>query len=174
MAAGITEGQELRRMGSGMVIVAAAAILAVMAIVVTARYGVTEWAYALTFGALILVGEMVQFRVDGIRNRAPIATSAALGYAMLRGPSLGLPPDVAQVAAVTAIATVGGILPRAIAGLPSDVVVSCRRGISVACAAAVFAALTPARLIWTGHWSDAIWIGGAMLAAVLSAASAMR
>ncbi|WP_329480716.1 response regulator receiver protein [Kribbella sp. NBC_01510] len=169
MAAGFTEGQELRRMGSGVVIVAAGVILAAIAIVVTARYGVTEWAYALTFGALITIGEMVQFRVDRIRNRAPIATSAALGYAMLRGPSLGLPPDVAQVAAVTAIATVGGILPRAIAGLPSDVVVSCRRGISVACAAAVFAALTPRDLIWTGHWADAIWIGGAMLAAVLSA-----
>ncbi|WP_328518792.1 HD-GYP domain-containing protein [Kribbella sp. NBC_00359] len=169
MAAGFTEGQELRRMGSGVVIVAAGAILAVIAIVVTARYGVTEWAYALTFGALIAIGEMVQFRVDRIRNRAPIATSAALGYAMLRGPSLGLPPDVAQVVAVTAIATAAGILPRAIAGLRSDVVVSCRRGISVACAAAVFAALTPTDLIWTGHWSDAIWIGGAMLAAVLSA-----
>ncbi|MGY4769334.1 HD domain-containing phosphohydrolase [Kribbella sp. CWNU-51] len=169
MAAGFTEGQELRRMGSGVVIVAAGVILAVIAIVVTARYGVTEWAYALTFGALIAIGEMVQFRVDRIRNRAPIATSAALGYAMLRGPSLGLPPDVAQVAAVIAIATAAGILPRAIAGLRSDVVVSCRRGISVACAAAVFAALTPADLIWTGHWSDAIWIGGAMLAAVLSA-----
>jgi hypothetical protein len=169
MAAGTTEGLELRRMGSGIVIVLAGAILAVIAIVVTAREGVTEWSYALTFGVLITVGEMVQFRVDRIRNRAPIATSAALGYAMLRGPSLGLPPDVAQVVAVTAVATAAGILPRAIAGLRWDVVVSCRRVISVACAAAVFAALTPRDLIWTGHWSEAIWIGGAMLTAVLSA-----
>lgn len=169
MAVGMTEGLELRRMGSGVVIVAAGAVLAVVGVVVTARDGMTEWAYALTFGALIAIGEMVQFRVDRSRNRAPIATSAALGYAMLRGPSLDIPPDVAQVVAVTAVATVAGIVPRAIAGLWWDVVVSCRRGVSVACAAAVFAALAPRVLVWTGDWQDALWLAGAMIAAVLSA-----
>ncbi|WP_433160870.1 HD domain-containing phosphohydrolase [Kribbella sp. CA-247076] len=165
----MTEGLELRRMGSGVVIVAAGAALALIAIVLTARDGMTEWSYAVTFGALIAIGEMVQFRVDRIRNRAPIATSAALGYAMLRGPSVGVPPDVAQVVAVTAVATVAGLLPRAIAGLGWDIVVSCRRGISVACAAAVFSLLAPADLAWTGRWQDALWLSGAMLLGVLSA-----
>jgi hypothetical protein len=169
MAAGMTEGLELRRMGSGVVIVAAGAALAFIAIILTARNGMTEWSYALTFGALIAIGEMVQFRVDRIRNRAPIATSAALGYAMLRGPSVGIPPDVAQIVAVTAVATVAGLLPRAIAGLWWDIVVSCRRGISVACAAAVFAALVPSDLGWTGRWQDALWLAGAMLLGILAA-----
>ncbi|WP_329002251.1 response regulator receiver protein [Kribbella sp. NBC_00709] len=165
----MAEGLDLRRMGSGAVVVVAGAVLALFAIVLTARHGVTEWRYALVYGVLIAVGEMVQFRVDRIRNRAPIATSAALAYAVLRGPSVHVPPDVAQIIAVTAVATAAGILPRAIAGLRWDVVVSCRRGISVACAAAVFAGLTTPDLIWTGRWQDAIWIAGAMLAAVLSA-----
>ncbi|MGW6279479.1 HD-GYP domain-containing protein [Kribbella sp. NPDC055071] len=156
-------------MGSGVVILAVGVVLASVAIVTTARRGVTEWPYALTFGTLIAIGETVQFRVDRSRNRAPIATSAALGYAMLRGPSLGIPPDLAQVIAVTAVATAAGILPRAIAGLRWDVVVSCRRGISVASAAAVFEVLTPRDLVWTGRWSDAIWIAGAMMAALLTA-----
>ncbi|TCO45662.1 hypothetical protein EV646_108285 [Kribbella antiqua] len=169
MATGMTEGLELRRMGSGVVIVVAGAALAFVAIIMTARRGMTEWSFALTFGALIAIGEMVQFRVDRSRNRAPIATSAALGYAMLRGPSVAIPPDVAQIVAVTAVATVAGILPRAIAGLWWDVVVSCRRGVSVACAAAVFAALAPRDLAWTGRWQDALWLAGAMMAAVLSA-----
>jgi hypothetical protein len=156
-------------MGSGVVIVTAGAALSVFAIIVTARVGMTGWSYALTFGALIAIGEMVQFRVDRSRNRAPIATSAALGYAMLRGPSVAIPPDVAQIVAVTAVATCAGILPRAIAGLWWDAMVSCRRGISVACAAAVFAALTHRDLAWTGRWQDALWLAGAMMAAVLSA-----
>ena len=169
MATGPAEGLELRRMGSGVVIVSAGAALSLVAIIVTAREGMTGWSYALTFGALITIGEMVQFRVDRSRNRAPIATSAALGYAMLRGPSVAVPPDVAQIVAVTAVATAAGILPRAIAGLWWDAVVSCRRGISVACAAVVFAALAPGDLAWTGRWQDALWLAGAMMAAVLSA-----
>lgn len=169
MAGGMTEGLELRRMGSGVVIVLAGAGVAFAAIIVTAKHGVTEWSFALTFGALIAIGEMVQFRVDRSRNRAPIATSAALGYAMLRGPSVDFPPDVAQIVAVTAVATLAGIVPRATAGLWWDAVVSCRRGLSVACAAAVFAAIAPARVLWSGDWKDALWLGGAMVVAVLSA-----
>ena len=91
------------------------------------------------------IGEMVQFQVDRSRNRAPIATSAALGYAMLRGPEVAIPPDVAQIIAVVGLATLAGVLPRAIAGLRWDIVVSCRRVLSVACAAAVFAAVIAGR-----------------------------
>ncbi|NOL43501.1 response regulator receiver protein [Kribbella sandramycini] len=156
-------------MGSGVVILVVGGILAAVALVATLRHGVTEWSYALVFGALIAIGETVQFRVDRSRNRAPIATSAALGYAMLRGPSVGMPPELAQVIAVTAVATAAGIVPRAIAGLRWDIVVSCRRGISVACAAAVFEALTRRDLAWNGEWVEALWIAGAMMAGVLSA-----
>jgi hypothetical protein len=169
MAGGPSGTLDLRRMGSGVVIVLAGGGLALAAIVLTALRGMTEWPFALTFGFLIAAGEMVQFGVGGSRNRAPIATSAALGYAMLRGPSVDLSPDVAQVIAVTAVATIAGVVPRATAGMWWDAVVSSRRGLSIASAAAVFAALTPADLYWSGSSSDALRLAGTMLLAVLSA-----
>ncbi|ADB34227.1 response regulator receiver protein [Kribbella flavida DSM 17836] len=157
-------------MGSGVVIVLAGGCLGLTAVLITMGRGLSEWPVALAFGFLIAVGEMVQFRVDRSRNRAPIATSAALGYAMLRGPSVDVPPEVAQVIAVTAVATLAGILPRAVAGLWWDVVVSCRRLISVACAAVVFAAVTSPSLSWNGTWQHALPLALAMLLSVLTAA----
>jgi hypothetical protein len=159
-------------MGSGVVIVMAGGALGLAAVLITSSRGLTEWPFALAFGLLIAVGEMVQFRVDRSRNRAPIATSAALGYAMLRGPAVDVPPDVAQVIAVTAVATLAGVLPRAVAGLWWDVVVSCRRVISVAAAAVVFAAVTPLSLSWNGTWHHALPLALAMLLGVATAAGA--
>ena len=157
------------RLGSGVVIVLVGLGLGFAALLVTAENGVTEWPFVAAFGLLIAIGEMVQFKVDRSRNRAPIATSAALGYAMLRGPSLHVPPDVAQVIAVTSVATMIGVVPRAIAGLRWDIVVSNRRVLSVACAAAVFSAVIPDDLAWNGSWRHAIPLVGAMLLGVLTA-----
>lgn len=165
-----TDGLDLRQQGSGVVIVCTGAIVSIVALVLTFERGLTEWTYALVFGLLIAAGEMVQFRVDGARNRAPIATSAALGYAMLRGPALHFPPDVAQIIAVTAAGTALGIVPRAISGLWWDVVVSSRRVLSVACAAAVFELIVPHSMDWNGSWKHALPLTGAMLVAVLAAA----
>lgn len=164
-----TEGLDLRQHGSGIVIVMAGVGVAVVALAVTIERHVTEWTFALVFGLLIAAGEMVQFRVDRMRNRAPIATSAALGYAMLRGPAVHLPPDLAQIITVAAAGTVLGVVPRALAGMGWDAVVSCRRVLSVACAAAVFAALIPARLVWDRSWENALPMTAAMLGAVLAA-----
>jgi HD domain-containing protein len=164
-----TEGPELRQLGSGTVIVVAGASLALVALGLTADRGPTEWPFALVFGLLIAAGEMVQFRVDGIRNRAPIATSAALGYAMLRPPEVDHPPSLSQIVAVTAVATVTGIGPRVLAGMPWDPVVSSRRVLSVACAAAVFNVVTPDDLLWNGTARHALPLAGAMLLAVLAA-----
>lgn len=164
------EGPEPRQSGSGVVIVSLGVIVAAASLIVTAERGLTEWTYALVFGLLIAVGEMVQFRVDRMRNRAPIATSAALGYAMLRGPALDIPPHLAQVIAVTAAGTAFGILPRALAGLGWDAVVSCRRLLSVACAAAVMHVIVPRTVDWNGSWKHALPLTGAMLVAVLAAA----
>lgn len=166
---GESEGLGVRRPGSGMVVVIAGLGVGVAGLVVTARDGVTEWPFVLSFALLIAIGEMVQFRVDRSRNRAPIATSAALGYAMLRGPSVGVPPDVAQVVAVTAVATLVGVLPRAVAGLWWDAVVSSRRLLSVACTAVVFSAVTPPDLDWNGSWRNAFPLVLAMLLGVFTA-----
>jgi hypothetical protein len=62
-----------------------------------------------------------------------------------------------------------GVGPRALAGLRWDVVVSCRRVLSVACAAAVFAALIPADMTWNNSWRHALPIVLAMLLGVLTA-----
>jgi hypothetical protein len=168
MTATDAEGLD-RKLGSGVVIALAGLGLGFAALLVTARNGVTEWSFVLAFGFLIAIGEMVQFKVDRSRNRAPIATSAALGYAMLRGPSVGVPPDVAQIIAVTSVATMIGVAPRAIAGLRWDIVVSNRRVLSVACAAAVFSAVVPADLSWNGSWRHAVPLVLAMLLGVLTA-----
>ncbi|GAB3809726.1 HD-GYP domain-containing protein [Kribbella italica] len=160
-----------RLVGSGFVILLAGAVLGVSALGVTIRNGITEWQYALAFGVLIAVGEMVQFRVDSSRNRAPIATSAALGYALLRPPEVGIPPDVAQVVAVTGLATLAGVVPRMFVGLRWDLVVSCRRVLSVACAAAVFTAVVPGDLYWSGSAAHTVALTGVMLLAVLAAAT---
>lgn len=162
-------GLESRRLGSGMVILLAGAALGLTALLITVRQGVTEWPFAITFGLLVAIGEMVQFKVDSSRNRAPIATSAALGYAMLRGPSLETPPNVAQVVAVVGIATVLGVLPRIVTGLRWDVVVSCRRVLSVACAAAVFAAIIPSDTAWNGSWRHSVPLVATMVLSVLTA-----
>jgi hypothetical protein len=165
------ERRDLRQPGSGVVIVVAGVAMSIVAVILTAERHVSEWPYAVVFGLLIAVGEMVQFRVDRYRNRAPIATSAALGYAMLRGPALGIAPDPAQILAVTAVATVIGIIPRVMAALPWDAVVSSRRVLSVGAAAATFSAITPARLYWDGSWRHAFPLTGAMLVSVLAAAT---
>ncbi len=165
------DSPELRQLGSGVVIVIAGVVLSVMAVVLTAERHVTEWSYALVFGLLIAAGEMVQFRVDRVRNRAPIATSAALGYAMLRGPALDTPPTPAQILAVTAVATVIGAVPRVLSAMPWDAVVSSRRVLSVGAAAAVFSVVTPDRMAWNRSWTHAIPLTAAMLLSVLAAAT---
>lgn len=158
-----------RRLGTGIVLAFAGCVVGLVAVFLTARRGLSEWPFAVVFGLLIAVGEMVQFRVDSIRNRAPIATSAALGYVMLRGPALGVPPEVAQIVAVTGLATLAGLFPRAVAGLPWDLVISSRRVLSVACAAITFALVVPDDLAWNGTWTHAMALTGAMLLSVLSA-----
>lgn len=163
------EFEDPRRLGSGIVLAVAGCSVGLVAVFLTARSGLTEWPFAIVFGLLIAVGEMVQFRVDSLRNRAPIATSAALGYAMLRGPALDVPPEVAQIVAVTGLATVAGLFPRAIAGLPWDPVISSRRVLSVACAAITFALIAPGDFAWNGSWTHAMALTGAMLLGVLSA-----
>jgi hypothetical protein len=169
MILGEPDGLEARRLSSGVVLAVAGGAVGLVAVIVTAREGLTEWPFAVVFGLLIAVGEMVQFRVDRSRNRAPIATSAALGYVMLRGPAVPVGPDVAQIVAVAGVATIAGIFPRAVAGLPWDLVISSRRVLSVACAAVTFILITPDNLYWNGSWTHALPLTGTMLVAVLCA-----
>jgi hypothetical protein len=158
-----------RMSGSGVAIMLTGSAITLVALIHSAEHGVTGWPVAITFGFLIAIGEMVQFRVDRTRNRAPIATSAALGYALLRGPEVPVVPSLAQIVTVVAISTVAGVIPRAIAGLWWDPVVSCRRVISVAAAGAVFSAVLPADMQWDGSSSHALLLTAAMFLGVLTA-----
>jgi hypothetical protein len=62
-------------------------------------------------------------------------------------------------------------MPRVVAGLWWDAVVSCRRLLSVGAAAVVFATVAPRDLSWNGSVSHALPLVGAMLLAVSSAAA---
>lgn len=163
------DGLQFRISATGVAVVLAGIGAGLAAVFLTAERGITGWPFAASFGVLIAVGEMVQFRLDRSQNRAPIATSAALAYAMLRGPEVGVPPETAQVVAVAFVATFAGLLPRIVSGLWWDIVVSCRRVLSVACAAFVFSVVAPDRTYWSGTWSDAVALTGAMFLAVLAA-----
>ncbi|HZX03935.1 HD-GYP domain-containing protein [Kribbella sp.] len=169
MSDAVETTNESKGLRTGAVIIGAGTVLGLTALLMTVRRGVTDWPYVAAFGLLIAVGEMVQFKVDRSRNRAPIATSAALAYAMLRGSTLDAVPDVSQVMAVTWLATTAGLVPRAIAGLRADLVVANRRFISVACAAVVFAGILPDDLNWDHSWQHAVLLLLAMLLGVLSA-----
>ncbi|MDT0378076.1 HD domain-containing protein [Streptomyces sp. DSM 42041] len=93
---------------------AAAAALALAGLLVTVRDGVRQPAAALAFALLVAAGEAVRVRLPGGAHPvAPLATAAALGYALL-GEVEGRPAGhgVLQVVAVTAAGTLAGSLPH--------------------------------------------------------------
>ncbi|WP_051969849.1 HD domain-containing phosphohydrolase [Kitasatospora azatica] len=93
---------------------AAALLLLTAALVAFAAHGLTEPQVALSFAALITVGEAVRIRRPGGREQAPLGAAAGLAYALL-GPLRGLPTGhgVLQVVAVAGIGLAAGGLLRA-------------------------------------------------------------
>lgn len=101
-----------------------------------ALHGVVQPETALAFGGLIILGEALRITLPGDRDNAPLAATAALGYALaprlcdhvaLWGP--------VQVIVVVAGAAAIGSLPQALVGRPPSVGYLVRR-IGVAGAAA--------------------------------------
>lgn len=93
--------------------------LAVVALVHTLTAGIVQPRVALAFGALIALGELLRLALPGDREAAPIATAAALAYALLRG--VGAAPALQsslQVVALTAVGMTLGVLPHLVAGRP--------------------------------------------------------
>src|SRR5260370_6265802 len=112
-------------MDSGrLLLLAAVGMMIVAALARTAAAGyVVKPQTAIAFGSVIAIGELLRLGLPGGREAAPIATAAALAYALLmRVHHLSGPvPRVAalQVIAVTAVGMTVGALPHVAAGRPA-------------------------------------------------------
>jgi hypothetical protein len=80
-------------------------------------HGAVQVPAALAFGAVIVLGEAMRITLPGGRDNAPLAATAALGYALT--PTIGGRTALwgpVQVVVVVAVAVVLGSLPLAVAG----------------------------------------------------------
>ncbi len=133
-----------RAMDSGrLLLLAAAGMLVVAALAHTAAGRLTEPTVAIEFGSVIAVGELLRLGLPGGREAAPIATAAALAYALLLRvgelPGSGHIQSLAalQVIAVAAVGMTVGALPH-MAARPAGLTGMATRLIGVACVAFAF------------------------------------
>jgi len=174
-------------MDSGrLLLLAAVGMMVVAAVAHTAAVRVTQPQTAIAFGAVIAVGELLRLGQPGGREAAPIATAAALAYALLMRVG-GLPPGqpvprvaALQVVTVTAIGMIVGALPHIAAGRPAGLTGMATRLVAVACVAFAFRPIAGADLIsGAGHWWIAFvvmtllvafgWLAEAMIGALIRA-----
>src|SRR5258706_359922 len=112
-------------MDSGrLLLLAAVGMMVVAALARTAAVGrVVAPHTAIAFGSVIAIGELLRLGLPGGREAAPIATAAALAYALLMRVHYlvgHVPPVPAlQVIAVTAVGMTVGALPHIAAGRPA-------------------------------------------------------
>ena len=124
------------------VLLFAVCTLAVAGVAKTAVSGLVQLPVALTFGALIVLGEFARIWLPGNRETAPIGAAGALGYALL--PSIGTMPaahDTWQLVAVTACAVVLGVLPHIAVGRSVQLDSMARRVLAVALAGVAYRSL---------------------------------
>lgn len=168
------------RLTGSAVVILLTGLLVSLATVVAARDGVLMPWTAVAFGAFVGLGEIMRVTMPGGREVAPIATSGALGLALLAN-FAGSPArfGAAQVIMVVAIAMVAGSLPHVAAGRAPSLDGMARRLLSIAVAAALFR-MTPLLSISDGlrRWELAVLLllistvalaADAVLAAVLRA-----
>jgi HD domain len=154
-------------MDSGrLLLLAAVGMMVVAALARTAAAGhVVNPQTAIAFGAVIAVGELLRLGLPGGREAAPIATAAALAYALLMRvgelPPHPEPPVAAlQVIAVTAIGMTVGALPHIAADRPAGVTGMATRLVAVACVAFAFRPIAGAEVIsGPGRW----WVAFAVM-----------
>jgi hypothetical protein len=154
-------------MDSGqLLLISAAGLLAVAAIAQTATVGIAGVPAALAFGSLVALGELLRITLPGNRESAPIATAAALGYALLLGVgSQRAMQSALQVIVITVGGMIVGALPHLAAGRPAKLAGMASRLVAVACVAFAFRPLAQKSLI-QDHW----WIALAVMALLVAAA----
>jgi hypothetical protein len=139
-------------------LVASAGLMVAWAVTQTAVDGLSAVDTALAFGALIAFGELLRLNLPGDREAAPIATAAAMAYALLL--TVGGAParhGPQQVVAVTAVGMLVGVLPHLAAGRPARLTAMSARLLEVGCVAAVFRPLVSAGLIGA-NWRSEILV----------------
>jgi hypothetical protein len=154
----------------GSVLVGVVGLGSIAAVVVTMVEGWVRRDVAAAFVALIVLGELLGVRLVGDRPSAPIASAAAIGYAMLF--DVGGRPvsqSIAQVVAVTAIGCTVAMLIRVVAGRRPRLTAVARRVVVAAVVATVFRLTAPDRLT-TLHFdsfkSQLRWVAFLMVAVV--------
>ena len=129
-----------------------AGVLLIACVTQTAMAGVSDRRTALVFGALIAFGEVLRLNLPGERESAPIATSAALAYALLiRVGTSTVHVSAQQVVSVAATGMIVGALPHLAVGRPARLAAMAARLLAVACVAGVFRPLIAGPLA-TAHW----------------------
>jgi len=174
-------------MDSGrLLLMAAVGMMVVAAVAHTAAARVVDPQTAIAFGSVIAIGELLRLRQQGGREAAPIATAAALAYALLLRvgelPSSQPIPRVAalQVITVTAVGMTVGALPHIAAGRPAGLTGMATRLVAVACVAFAFRPIAGTEAIsGASHWWIAFivmaflvvfgWLAEAMIAALIRA-----
>ena len=148
-----------------LLLVAAAGVLLVAAVAQTAVAGLVQPRYALAFGALIALGELLRLSLPGDREAAPIGSAGALGYALTVqvGTQSALQPAL-QVVAVTAVGMIVGALPHLAAGRPAGVAGMASRLLAVAFVAIAYRPLAHLA-IFDGHE----WLRLAVMAVLIVA-----
>ncbi len=142
----------------------------VVALGFTLARGVVRPDVVAAFVGLIAVGELLQVRLPGDRPAAPIAASAAVGYALLfavGGQPVSQP--IAQVACVVALGVAVGSAVQLLAGRRPRSAVVARRVVAAIVAGLVFRATAPrnlATLRVSQYKEDLRWVALLMVAVV--------
>ena len=160
-------------MDSGrLLLLAAVGMMVVAAVARTAVGRVTDPRTAIAFGSLVAVGELLRLGQPGGREAAPIATAAALAYALLLRVGhlpAGQPvPHVSalQVITVAAVGMTVGAVPHIAAGRPAGLTGMATRLLAVACVAFAFRPIAGNPLIsGPGHW----WIAFTVMTFLIAA-----
>jgi HD domain len=159
-------------MDSGrLLLLAVTGMLVVAALAHTAAGPLTDPQVAIAFGSVIAIGELLRLGLPGGREAAPIASAAALAYALLLRVGQ-LPPGhihrvvALQVIAVTAVGMTVGALPHIAAGRPAGLTGMATRLVAVACVAFAFRPIAGSPLISSSsHW----WAAFAVMTLLIAA-----
>jgi hypothetical protein len=144
-------------------------MLVVTALAHTAAVRLTDPEVAIAFGSVIAVGELLRLGLPGGREAAPVATAAALAYALLLrvGQTPGHPiprVDALQVIAVTAVGMAVGALPHIAAGRPPWLTGMAIRLVAVACVAFAFRPIAGDPMISGADW----WLAFAVMTGLVA------